>query len=214
MRTHEERMAEIRRRSEEQIKLRKKRSRRILMACIPLVMCIGILGAWLLTDAPVTESMPREKEAFVDVTVEETIPETMEETLPVHMVDTATLQMSHSDYPGLSVEILSVEQGEEGTSLRVLWKNETEKDVIFGSSFFIEELQGGQWGSCAVNETVTFDALAYILEPGAEREKTYRLTGVYDLPEEGTCRFLTECFVYETPEDSLKCEMWAVFNLE
>ncbi len=214
MRTHEERMAEIRRRSEEQIKLRKKRGRRILITCIPVVMVVGIVGAWLLSSAPVTESIPWEEEAFVDGTVEENMAEMVEEALPATMVETATAQLSHSDYPRLSVEILSVEQRDEGTSLRVLWKNDTDKEVIFGSSFFIEELQGGQWRSCQVNESVIFDALAYILEPGQEREETYVLTGVYDLPEQGTCRFLTECFVYETPEDSLKCELWDTFNLE
>ena len=47
MRNFEERKAEVFRRSEKRIKERKARRKHILMACIPLVLCITILGAFL-----------------------------------------------------------------------------------------------------------------------------------------------------------------------
>ena len=47
MRNFEERKAEVFRRSEKRIKERKARRNHILMACIPLVLCITILGAFL-----------------------------------------------------------------------------------------------------------------------------------------------------------------------
>ena len=47
MRNFEERKAEVFRRSEKRIKERKQRRNHILMACIPLVLCITILGAFL-----------------------------------------------------------------------------------------------------------------------------------------------------------------------
>ena len=47
MRNFEERKAEVFRRSEKRIKERKQRRNHILMACIPLVLCITILSAFL-----------------------------------------------------------------------------------------------------------------------------------------------------------------------
>ena len=47
MRNFEERKAEVFRRSEKRIKERKARRNHILMACIPLVLCITILGTFL-----------------------------------------------------------------------------------------------------------------------------------------------------------------------
>ena len=51
MRNFEERKAEVFRRSEKRIKERKQRRNHILMACIPLVLCITILGAFLFPGA-------------------------------------------------------------------------------------------------------------------------------------------------------------------
>ena len=51
MRNFEERKAEVFRRSEKRIKERKARRNHILMACIPLVLCITLLGAFLFPGA-------------------------------------------------------------------------------------------------------------------------------------------------------------------
>ena len=51
MRNFEERKAEVFRRSEKRIKERKARRKHILMACIPLVLCITLLGAFLFPGA-------------------------------------------------------------------------------------------------------------------------------------------------------------------
>ena len=47
MRNFEERKAEVFRRSEKRIKERKQRRNHMLMACIPLVLCLTIFGAFL-----------------------------------------------------------------------------------------------------------------------------------------------------------------------
>ena len=49
MRNFEERKAEVFRRSEKRIKERKQRRNHLIMACLPLVLCITILGAFLFT---------------------------------------------------------------------------------------------------------------------------------------------------------------------
>ena len=48
MRTFDERMAEIYRRSEQILQQRRKRRKHILLTCIPLVLCLSILGALTL----------------------------------------------------------------------------------------------------------------------------------------------------------------------
>lgn len=210
MRTHEERMAEIHRRSEEWIKLRKKRRKGILFTCIPLVLIVGIFGAWSLTGAGSIESMVEPQE-----TAEECIAVEVErETYPAIMSTAALEGTPYSEYEGLSVQILSLEQGENGTIIRVRWKNDTEKKVVYGSSYFIDAYRGDRWELCAVDENAIFTAIAYFLEPGQEREETYTLAGVYELPETGICRFRTECFVYETEDNSIHCELWDVFEIK
>lgn len=47
MRNFEERKAEVFRRSEKRIKERRQRRKHVLMACIPLVLCLTIFGAFL-----------------------------------------------------------------------------------------------------------------------------------------------------------------------
>lgn len=64
MRTFEERMAEISRRSEKIKKERKDMRNRLLLACIPLVVCVGLYGILLMGQGnsgnlmPVPESKP------------------------------------------------------------------------------------------------------------------------------------------------------------
>lgn len=58
MRNFEERKAEVFRRSEKRIKERKQRRNHILMACIPLVLCLTIFGAFLFPG--VIPESPRE----------------------------------------------------------------------------------------------------------------------------------------------------------
>lgn len=214
MRNHEERMAEIRRRSDALIQERKKRRKTILTLCVPLALCLVIMGVWLLPKGTATESGLREEEGTIpEIAVGEAMERTEAMTLPAMECEIATALDSYSDYPGISVEILSVDRQTEGTSLRVRWKNDTDKEVIFGASFSIDSLQDSRWQPCKMNEGVAFPAIGYILEPGQVREEPYMLTGVYDLPERGICRFLTECFVYETESDSIRCELWTSFSL-
>ena len=67
MRNFEERKAEVFRRSEKRIKERKARRNHILMACIPLVLCITLLGAFLRPDVTPDGALdPAETSPVVD----------------------------------------------------------------------------------------------------------------------------------------------------
>lgn len=216
MRTFEERMEEISRRSGELLEKRKKRRRGILLTCIPLVLCLGLLGLWRFPQNAETESSPESMNPIPEIC--STQPELAatdppQATASAIWVETAVAaaQLTHTDHPGVSVQILSAKRTDEGTSLRVLWKNETDKEVIYGSSYFMDEHRDEQWIPCKINEAVTFTAIAYVLQPGAEVERTYHLGGVYEIPETGTCRFRTECFVYLDSGESQVCNLWAAF---
>jgi len=63
MRNFEERKAEVFRRSEKRIKARKQRRNHILMACIPLALCLAILSAFLF---PQLDDLKRVSESSND----------------------------------------------------------------------------------------------------------------------------------------------------
>ncbi len=217
MRTFEQRMAEIKSRSETLIRRRKKRRIAILTTCIPLVLTLVLVGGrFLFPDSPTeSEAFPHEGETTPEIAVDHTgaVEEGM--TIPAIMVETTTAPFgSYTDYEGLNLEILSLDRDENGLSLRIKWKNNTDMEVIYGAAFYIDTFQGDQWQPCDLKENVAFNALAYILEPRQEREETYRLTGVYDLPDTGTCRFRTDAFVYTTPDESTPCTLWTTFQAE
>ncbi len=216
MRTLEQRMAEIQSRKEALMAKNQKRRNAILATSIPLVLTLVLVGGYFL-HSPLpgeTELIPYEADTLAEVAVDSN--QVVEEaTVPAIFVESATAPVgSYTDYEGLTLEVLSLDRDEKGLSLRIKWKNETDKEVIFGAAFYIDRFRGGEWHPCDMEENVTFNALGYILPPNSEREETYRLTGVYQLPELGTCRFRTDCFVYLAPDRSTPCTLWTTFQIE
>ncbi len=72
MRSFEERLAEIQRRSEAILKERKQKRRRALLVCVPLLLCISLWGVHSLNGNSATEAeyVPFDEE----VSLEETVP--------------------------------------------------------------------------------------------------------------------------------------------
>ncbi len=217
MRTTQERMDEIQKRSEDLIRKQKKRRTLLMGTCIPMILTLVLVGGWFLyPNSPTeTEAIPYEGETLPEIMEDEM--EAVEEgmTIPAIMVETATAPLgSYTDYEGITLELLSLDRNENGLSLTIKWKNGTDKEAIYGSAFYIDRFQGGTWIPCNMNENLCFTAIAYILEPNSEREETYHLTGVYDLPDTGTFRFRTDAFVYTTPDESTPCTLWTTFQIE
>ena len=96
---------------------------------------------------------------------------------------------------GLTVSIDRLNP-EEGTLL-VKWRNDTPYEAFYGSSFTIERLEGEEWVSCLVREDLAFDLVAYELKAGQTLERSYRLTGNFDISAPGTYRFQTSCYLYD-----------------
>lgn len=217
MRTTEQRMTEIKTRSEVLIRKRKKRRAVLMGTCIPMALALVLAGGRFLRIASPTESefIPLERETAPEIGTD--MAEAAEEgiTIAAIFAESATAPTgSFTDFEGVTVEVVSLDRDTDGLSLKIKWKNETDKEVIFGSAFYIDAFQGGEWIPCNVNGDLIFTAIAYNLAPDSEREETYRLTGVYDLPDSGTCRFRSDCFVYTTPETSTPCTLWTTFRAE
>ena len=132
--------------------------------------------------------------------------QTMPPTLP-----TVTVGESHTEFPGVTLELLDVNREGEKNTLSVLWRNETDFDVTYGSSYEIQRLEEDTWVSCAMQEDIVFHLLAYCLMSGQSNTEIYDLTGLYDISQPGTYRFVTDCFVYNDPETSTKCQLFAEF---
>ena len=96
---------------------------------------------------------------------------------------------------GLTVSIDRLDP-EEGT-LVVKWHNDTPYEAFYGSSFTIERLEGEEWVSCLIREDLAFDLVAYELKAGQTLERSYRLTGNFDISAPGTYRFQTSCYLYD-----------------
>ena len=50
---------------------------------------------------------------------------------------------------------------------------------------------------------------------GATQKKTYKLTDIFDISENGKYRFTTDCFVYDKGRggESTECELWVEFTV-
>jgi len=82
--------------------------------------------------------------------------------------------------------------------------------VTYGEPYAIERLEGSQWVSCAKQEETVFITIGYLLEPGKEHTKTYRISDLFDVSKPGTYRFKTTCYVAAKGK-SEDCTLWAEF---
>ena len=135
---------------------------------------------------------------------------------PDHSPLTMTPGESYTDFENIEIRVESLDQHEEEekTSLTVVWNNKSEFDAIYGSSYLIERLEGENWVSCATRDDLIWTAIAYTLDAGAVQSETYTLTDTFDISIPGRYRFKSECYVYETAEESTKCELVAEFSID
>jgi hypothetical protein len=98
-------------------------------------------------------------------------------------------------------------------TLTVEWKNRSQYDAIYGSGYLIERLEGENWVGCAMRDDLIWTAIAYNLDAGTVRSETYPLTGTFDISSPGQYRFKSECYVYESAEQSTKCALVAEFTV-
>ena len=135
---------------------------------------------------------------------------------PEHGPLTMTPGENYTDFENIEIRVESLDRHEEEgkTTLTVVWNNKSEFDAIYGSSYLIERLEGEEWVSCAMRDDLIFTAIAYNLDAGSVRNETYHLTNTFDVSSPGNYRFKTECYVYETAEESTKCRLVAEFSMD
>lgn len=134
---------------------------------------------------------------------------------PNHRALTVTPGESYTDFENIEIRIVApdVQEDIDKATLAVEWKNGSQYDAIYGSGYLIERLEGENWVSCAMRDDLIWTAIAYNLDAGTVRRETYPLTGTFDISSPGQYRFKSECYVYESAEQSTKCELVAEFTV-
>ena len=118
-----------------------------------------------------------------------------------------------TDVPGIQVCIEDLGTQEGTTVLNVLWRNESDYDLVYGEAYNIEKKAGILWISCAKQAQTAFNAIGYELAAGQAYTKSYRISDLFDVSSPGTYRFTADCYVYQNPEKSTKCTLAAEFTV-
>lgn len=131
--------------------------------------------------------------------------------------DTNISQISESGttFKGVNIKVTKVTVKENGSTLLAQWVNNTDYKVMYGDMYHIEIQKDGKWVSRQKICGLAFDAIGYELKPGEKKEKTYNLTNLFDISENGKYRISTHCFVYdkENGQENTKCLLTAEFNV-
>ena len=125
--------------------------------------------------------------------------------------DKATIEigLTHTAFDGMEIQIVNAVWNDEETKFDVNWINKTGHEVVYGDSYDIEREDGGKWTSCVTIDNLAFYSIGYELKSGVTQKKTYKLTDIFDISENGKYRFTTDCFVYDKGRggESAECEL-------
>lgn len=238
MRNFEERKAEIFRRSEERVRVRKRRQKQLLGIGIPLVCAVLCLTV-LLPGEPEAEPV---EELYVQSTeaVTEDIQAEMQEPAYAESVkedphdctgpcDCTTGAISEDEIPSGSEKrkVQVDEVGKYGSELEnvymelsnisleekridAFWRNHTGSTVFFGESYDIQRFTDGKWVSCATR-LLDFPMPEYVLEGSSMLSITYTTNMEwFDLSLPGVYRITAE-FTVDGGEETYA--LWAEFTL-
>ena len=126
-----------------------------------------------------------------------------------------TVGESYTSFEGMEIQITDFVWDDEKIELEVLWINDTPYEVLYGEPFDIEREKDGEWSSCVTLDNLAFNMIGYMLPSGTSQEKTYGLTDIFDIYENGNYRFKTDCFIYENGANAEKtdCDLWVEFTV-
>ena len=95
--------------------------------------------------------------------------------------------VNYTDYEGVYLTVKSIDTSEDGHKVfNLVWHNDTDKEVIFGESYFIERKVGNKWINTA-SEDLIFTAIGLLLPPSSTVYKSYS-TQRFDISESGSYR--------------------------
>ena len=135
-------------------------------------------------------------------------------TINLESADIA-LSATHTDVEGMEIQIINGIWNDDEIKLDLNWINRTQYEVLYGDVFTIEREENGEWTSCVAIDNLGFHLIGYMLKPGEVQKKTYRLTDIFDLSQNGKYRLCTNCTVYVKGHggESTECELWAEFTV-
>lgn len=113
----------------------------------------------------------------------------------------------------VSIQSLAITEENGKVMLEVLWKNDTDYEVIYGEMFWVERNADGKWVSCDDGEENAFHSIAIVLEPRSEHTKKYNVSNYYDVMELGDYRLMTECYIHISENETKKGIATADFAL-
>ena len=122
---------------------------------------------------------------------------------------------SYTDFEGMEIQITDFTWDDEKIKLEVRWINNTPYEVLYGEPYDIQREKDGEWQSCATLDNLVFTMIGYMLPSGNSQTKTYSLTDIFDIYENGKYRFKTDCSVYENGSggERTECELWVEFTV-
>lgn len=97
----------------------------------------------------------------------------------------------HTEYEGVYLTLGSVSKSE----IKVVWHNDTAKDVIYGEYYYIERYneESGEWES-VLSEDFFVNDIGLLLRPHGENEETYSLE-YFELSADGKYRLRSDFFL-------------------
>ncbi len=115
----------------------------------------------------------------------------------------------------MEIQIVNAVWNDEETKFDVNWINKTRHEVVYGDSYDIEREDGDKWTSCVTIDNLAFNSIGYELKSGATQKKTYKLTDIFDISENGKYRLITDCSIYDKGRGgkSTECELWVEFTV-
>ncbi len=135
----------------------------------------------------------------------------LDESQPENDNKKADMQISYAT--AVSIQSLAITEANGKVTLDVLWKNDTDYEVIYGEMFWVERNVDGKWTVCEQGESNAFHSIAIVLEPRSEHKKKYNVSNYYDVSKPGDYRLMTECYIHISETETKKGIATADFSL-
>lgn len=97
-----------------------------------------------------------------------------------------------SELKGLALVAENETYQQDDTSITVVWKNESGKELMYGEAYGLERLTGDAWETVGSGE-MTVITIGYILRSSEEQQQTFGLSSRYGRLEPGAYRISTTC---------------------
>lgn len=117
-----------------------------------------------------------------------------------------------SELLGVSMYAEKNEYPSNVSEISVIWKNDTNKELIFGNEFNIRKLVGEEWK--IIGKEAVFTTIGYIVYPNTEMKHNYNIRVRSDNLEKGTYRIITNFSDVHSPGNYDTYSLTTSFKVE